>query len=189
MTQQHCNRVCNWTYFHQFLNVLCSHKEWGNETFFLQKYICLSLFLSKGIRASMVCERDRDKGRQRQTDILTHNFLAALWDTAPVKCPATYWRSRDWPNLFWSQAETDSKLTLSYVGICIYHFTTPTIPIQPCDYFHSFTQVYTVQRNLWLMVWSRVNMQHSSPPYFQNVYLWTFSSHPSPSLSTSKSYK
>ena len=34
-------------------------------------------------------ETNRDGGRQRQTAILTHKFLAALWDAAPAR--------RDWP--------------------------------------------------------------------------------------------
>ena len=80
-----------------------------------------------------------------------HNFfLATQWD-------ALY----DWLNLLWLQAETDSRLTVSHVGICIYHFTMPSISIQPHDCFHLFTQVHLVQRNLWLTAWSRVNMHHT----------------------------
>ena len=98
---------------------------------------------------------ERDKGRRRQTAILTHNFssyahhallssiphlafllllgwevfnrrfaIGPLWDAAPALAGAL----RDWPNLFWPQADTDSRLRvhISCVGIGIYNFITPT---------------------------------------------------------------
>ena len=50
------------------------------------------------------------------------------------------------------------RLTISHVGICIYHFTTPTHFCSPRDCL--FAQVHPVQRNLLLTARSRVNMQH-----------------------------
>ena len=87
-----------------------------------------------------------------------------------------------------TQPEARSKLRLilklpaSHVGICIYHFITPA-------HFHSTTWLLpliftgaTCTENLCLMYRSTLLI-------FQNVYLWTFSSRPSPSLFTPTSYK
>ena len=54
------------------------------------------------------------------------------------------------------QAETESRLTVSQVSICIYYFTTPTISFKPRDCFR-FLQSHTWQRNLWLTARSMVN--------------------------------
>ena len=61
------------------------------------------------------------------------------------------------------KAGTNSKFTLpeSYVGICKYDSITLIISVQPPKWFRLFTQVCPVQRNLCLMDWSWVNMQHS----------------------------
>ena len=45
------------------------------------------------------------------------------------------------------------RLTISHVGICIYPFITAT-------HFHWTMWLFPVQKNLWLMAWSKVNMQH-----------------------------
>ena len=146
---------------------------------------CLLLL---GVKASLVRERqietNGDRGKQRQTVILTHNFFLAtprcvifksffsptrriqpvltrgllgplqplfsicrlywpvkdsaarLWNAQPLACAL-----RDWVNLFWLQAKTDCRLTVSHLGICIYHFSTPIISAHPPDSFHLFTLV------------------------------------------------
>ena len=52
-----------------------THDEWRTTTL---SYKNITLFLLFGVKASVVWERQMDWGRQRQTVILTHNFLAAL---------------------------------------------------------------------------------------------------------------
>ena len=134
------------------------------------------------------CARDRDEceGRRRQTAILTHNFFFwpyhSVLSSRPHLALLLFGRrtltqrptvgryssgapshslALPWPTaLFWPQAETDSRLrlTVSHVGICIYHFITPT-------YFCSttwllpfiFSRAFRAE-NLWLTVRSRVNM-------------------------------
>ena len=94
-------------------------------------------------------ERDEGRERRSQTAILTHNFfswpyyaelsprphLALLflsrevfnWRLAVARCLSGASRlSYNKPNLFWPQAETDPRLTVSHVGICTNHLKMPT---------------------------------------------------------------
>ena len=91
---------------------------------------------------------ETETGRRKQTAILTHNFfLAALYFHNNIQDPTEHlfcfsvgdippesFRTGqplaetllDRPNLFWLQADTHSRLTVSHVGIFISHSLMPT---------------------------------------------------------------
>ena len=71
---------------------------------------------------------------------------AALWDATPAGRTTTLWRS-PWLSLL-AAIKTYLRLRhhVSHVGICIYHFITPNISVQPRNCFRFFSLVYPVLR-------------------------------------------
>ena len=110
--------------------------------------------------------------RQGQTAILTHNFFSwpyhAVLSLRPhlvllLLLGRRYPTGGQGPQ---RGALNDCKLALTFTdsdwqaGICIYYYITSTTSDRSRDCLRLFTQVCPVQRNLWLMARSRVNMQH-----------------------------
>ena len=93
---------------------------------FLYKHKIPTLF-SKGVKAPVcvcvcVCVRETNVEKWMETAILTHNFLAAQGgDTAPAGHPTT--------SLDYKQTQRLKLDRKSHMGICIYHFITPTISV------------------------------------------------------------
>ena len=92
--------------------------------------------------------RQTDVRRRRQTAIVTHNFFFSLYHAEFSSKPhlallllgqeVLNRRSRDW-------LKTDT-LSASHGGICIYHFITLIISVQPRDCYRLFLLVRPVQR-------------------------------------------
>ena len=82
----------------------------------------------------------------------------------------------DWQNFFWSQAETNSKLslTVSQVGKQIYHFITLTHFRWTTSLLPLVFTGMSCAENLWLMAWSRVNMQQTEPRNIRLFFLISF---------------
>ena len=129
--------------------------EWRTLSFY--KNICLyfSRKRPKLLWYERQTETNREGCRRRQTAILTHNFLTALWDAAPAGYLATYWRS---PWL------TESLLAASWNWLMTARISREHMHIS----FHNahtflFTHVtasaYLHRCFLWLTARSRVNMQ------------------------------
>ena len=102
------------------------------------KNIYISLFLLKRVKAYVVWEKKRqtetngDGGKQRQIAILTHSFLATLWDVASAMLLATRWHS-PW--------QTESPLAAGWDWLSISH-----------GHLHiSFHNAYHFHSNTWLL--------------------------------------
>ena len=123
------------------------------------KNIYIFFILSKGVKL-LWCVRDRQ--RQRQTVILTHNnffsrsyhavsssrahlaLLLLSWGTQPEAavgcCPSGRCKL--------GLTHTDSNRPRLSHNICMHHFTMLKTSDQPWDCFFLFTQMHLVQRNL-----------------------------------------
>ena len=173
-------------------------KRWKHN-FWLWKYTSLSFFRKSRIFCSMG-DINGDEVSWSQTVILTNNFLTLLCYLlrfTPFLSDQIYSSCGRWTSCGHSGTPrlkiTDWWLMIDCCnidhvsrGYCIYHFTAPT-------HFRSiayFPVVYTsASRNHIIYTTGTPGCQRSifntpSSLIFQNVYLWRFSSHPSPSLLT-----
>ena len=121
----------------------------------------ITLYSQKGFKL-LWYERQTDR---KQTTILTHNFFSWPYHNVLSSRPllatllllgqkySTRGHSKWLKGGSWLKTHTDS------VGICIYHFIMPTTSNKPHHCFCLFTQVHPVQKNLWSMARSKVNIQ------------------------------
>ena len=148
-------------------------------------YKSITLFILLGVKASVMWETDR--GRQRQTALLTHNFFSWPYHAVlPSRPHLTLLLLLGWGRVYsaWGllltaapvgtlndckMGLTQLTLTLTDLGICTYHFIIPTISDQPCDCFCLFTQVCPFYRNLWLTAQLKVNVQQMKIHHFNDV--------------------
>ena len=159
-----------------YLNMLYIHDEVKTTTLYYEN---INFFILLGVKTSEVCEGQRHGGKDRllywpitsyPLDYTTLCYLQCLTSSSNESTQPVLVRRLLAPlRLRFSISRLDSAASWHWLkthivsdpqtGICIYHFITPSISDQPHDCFRLFTLVRLVQRNLWLMTRSRVNMQ------------------------------
>ena len=154
----------------------------GRNTTFRCKII--TLFILLGVKVSMVCVRQKDRGRRMEIAILTHNLFSWSYNTVLSSSPhialllllglvghstgSPLWTATPAAGglhdyLFSSgwKLRLTARLPVLHVDICIYHFITPTHFRLNAWLLPLIFTGASYAENPRLTARSRVNMQHT----------------------------